>query len=934
QFQSHGTGYFRTVQAKVDHPILQGFTSFESWDETYVHTKHHETNRIVLEYRVSGEKKEPWTWVRTHGKGRVFYTAWGHDERTWGHPGFQNLVERGIRWACGNDNLSKVPVYADAPKIIARRTDVKPFEYIPARVPNYPPSKTWGVQAEPLQQMQKPLSPEESLKHYIHPEGLELKLYASEPLIAGKPICMNWDEQGRLWLAETMDYPNEMQPEGKGRDRIVILEDTDGDGKADKRKVFVEGLSIPTSFTFAHGGIIVSQAPHMLYFRNEGDKAGPKQILFTGWGIQDTHAGPSNLQYGLDGWYYGAIGYSGFRGEVNGEALRFGQGFFRFKVENKGKSIECTKLEFVASTNNNPWGLGFSEEGILFGSTANGNPSVCCPIPNRYYEMVKGWSASVLPSISGDVPMHPITDKVRQVDYHGRFTAAAGHALYTARLYPKEYWNRVAFVCEPTGHLVACFELTPDGASFRSRNAWNLLASDDEWASPIMAEVGPDGCVWVLDWYNFIVQHNPTPTGFKTGKGAAYETELRDKKHARVYRLVPKDKPLPANMNLRQASAEQLVDALKNDNFFWRRHAQRLLLEQKYENKQVIHQPPVQAPVTDTELFHAKQRLLKLADAKNQPITQEQIEQYLRDLQNAEYLHHRWVSDALVIAGSQHYTEILPALLKQNLPIAATAETVIRRVAVHVARTASAEEMIRLLPVLADAPPQVFTPVIQAFAANWPNKPIPFNAESKQHFTTLITHAPKEVRSQVIKLGMIWDTEVTGKYAQQMKGELFEQLTASATTDEERATLARDLISLLPSDDSVVEKVVASITPRTSSNAANQLLATLAESKASALSKIVLHRMREFTPATRTEAIKLLLRRSDGIKALLDAMDKNEVPLTELTLEQRQALLAHPDEGIVTQAKALLARGGGLPSADRQKVIDAWLPLTKKIGDA
>jgi hypothetical protein len=84
---------------------------------------------------------------------------------------------------------------------------------------------------------------------------------------------------------------------------------------------------------------------------------------------------------------------------------------------------------------------------------------------------------------------------------------------------------------------VACFELTPDGASYRSRNAWNLVASDDEWASPIMAEVGPDSCVWILDWYNYIVQHNPTPTGFKTGKGAAYETPLRDKKHGRVYRL-------------------------------------------------------------------------------------------------------------------------------------------------------------------------------------------------------------------------------------------------------------------------------------------------------------------------------------------------------------------------------------------------------------
>src|SRR5204862_7555444 len=103
QFKSHQTGTFRTILSENEHPIMQGFGGFESWDETYVHTKHNEKDRTVLEYRQEGDKREPWTWVRTHGKGRVFYTAWGHDERTWGNPGFQNLVERGIRWACGQD---------------------------------------------------------------------------------------------------------------------------------------------------------------------------------------------------------------------------------------------------------------------------------------------------------------------------------------------------------------------------------------------------------------------------------------------------------------------------------------------------------------------------------------------------------------------------------------------------------------------------------------------------------------------------------------------------------------------------------------------------------------------------------------------------------------------------------------------------------------
>src|SRR5207249_12221161 len=150
---------------------------------------------------------------------------------------------------------------------------------------------------------------------------------------------------------------------------------------------------------------------------------------------------------------------------------------------------------------------------------------------------------------------------------------------YTARTYPHEYWNRTAFVTEPTGHLVATFQVQPDGGSYRTRNSWNLLASDDEWCAPIMAEVGPDGNVWVLDWYNYIVQHNPTPPGFKTGKGAAYETDLRDKKHGRIYRIVPKNsKPLTA-LQLDKSKPEQLVETLKNDNMFWRLQAQRLLVD-------------------------------------------------------------------------------------------------------------------------------------------------------------------------------------------------------------------------------------------------------------------------------------------------------------------------------------------------------------------
>jgi putative membrane-bound dehydrogenase-like protein len=168
---------------------------------------------------------------------------------------------------------------------------------------------------EPISIMQLPVSPEESMKHMVVPPGFEVKLFAAEPDIK-KPICMAHDERGRLWVAETFDYPNELQPEGKGNDRITICEDTNSDGKADKFTVFADKLSIPTSMCFANGGVVVTQAPHTLFLRDtDGDgKADERKVLFTGWGTGDTHAGPSNLRWGLDGWIYGTCGYSGFRG--------------------------------------------------------------------------------------------------------------------------------------------------------------------------------------------------------------------------------------------------------------------------------------------------------------------------------------------------------------------------------------------------------------------------------------------------------------------------------------------------------------------------------------------------------------------------------------------------------------------------------------------
>lgn len=555
QFQRHGGGVMTDEVVAPDHPVIQGFEPFENWEETYIHSRHNEENRTVLTRSTHSDNQgEPFTWVRTQGEGRVFYTAWGHDERTFTNPGFHDLIERGIRYAAGQD----------VQQAIAERQISNPFEFEARSIPTY------GGQG-PSDEMQLPLSPEESMQRTVVPGGFSLELYAADPFI-GKPIDINWDEKGRVWILETSDYPNQVTRGalGEGNDRLVILEDTDGDGIPDTRIVFAENLNIPTSFAFANGGVIVQMAPYTVFLKDTtgDDKADVMEIILDGWNQGDTHAGASNLTYGLDNHIWGVVGYSGRSG--------LNQGVWRIPLD----VASASDIEHIAVTTNNTWGFGMSEEGLVLVSTANNNPSGYVAIPRRYFDGISGFNQPVTPNISGGPIMLPNTNRYRQVDQIHRYTAAAGHSLYTARAFPQEYWNNIAFVNEPTGGLTANFILERDGADVTSFNPSNLVTSDDEWMSPIVAKVGPDGAVWIIDFYNFIIQHNPTPRGYQNGPGNAYQTELRDNDYGRIYRVVWDDAPEYEAIDLSHADLATLIQTLTHDNMLWRLHAQRMLVEE------------------------------------------------------------------------------------------------------------------------------------------------------------------------------------------------------------------------------------------------------------------------------------------------------------------------------------------------------------------
>jgi uncharacterized protein len=1085
QFKRHGFTRFQTKIIQADHEIMQGLSPISSEDESYMHARHN-PDRIVLETRsdasgpVSQPEGEPYTWIRESGKGRVFYTAWGHDNRTWSNVGFQNLLARGIRWACharilpataaAAENNSNAAAQTTRPFPVPEMTppsiDETVFSYteVGAKIPNYTAGQRWGTQGDPITTMQNPLPAETSIKAYSVPENFRLSLWAKESSdnwpedarpadqgankmaeLKGKPIAMNWDERGRLYICETIDYPNELQPSGQGRDRIKICEDTDNDGRADKFTLFAEHLSIPSTLVCYRGGVIVQDGQSTIYLKDtDGDDVADfRQVLITGWAMGDTHGGVSNFQYGPDNWIWGMQGYNNSEPIINGQPqMRFRQGFWRFKVKSGAadstapayaidkltreasteatdkfnqETIRVDALEFIRATNNNTWGLGFSEEGYVFGSTANNCPSVHMPIANRYYDQVVGWSAKTLDKISPDAKFKAIDDKIRQVDVHGGYTAAAGHALYTARNYPEPWWNRVALVCEPTGHLVGSFVLEKNGADYKSVNSFNAVASIDDWAAPIMSEVGPDGNVWMIDWYNYIIQHNPTPNGFKTGKGAAYESDLRDKRFGRIYRLLYQQEAQAINAShsrqLNGATASQLVEALTDKNFFWRRTAQRLLVERNVSDAAtldalvaLVNNSDVDAVGLNTAAIHAIWTLAGLRDNGNtqaqtaleaaclkgfvhasSPVRVAAVEYCsANQLQQAQEL--KLLEDAdprvrltmlLRVAGNPVAKNDAPELVSgahlgklltdsnlvanddvlldawtaaastkpiETLVSAASHDAnkvsneVIARIAIlseHLARSKpSAEDIAQLLIINPNSP--VTVAVWQGMAKGWPKDlQITLSEVVQKSLRDRFLSDANSIESKAALLSIAdkWSITNLDQIVADIQERLFQTALDSELASDKRLAAWDQAIRIAPGSEHILKAVESLFTPQLNPEIASKALDSLRTARVAGLSETLLGLRSSLGPQSAAGILTLMLARTDSTNDLLAAIENGQLQFADFQLDQRQALMNHPDRVVAERVAVLIKKGGATVSSNRQALVEEWMAVTKQSGD-
>jgi putative membrane-bound dehydrogenase-like protein len=446
------------------------------------------------------------------------------------------------------------------------------------------------------------LAPEETRKLIEVPPGFEVRLFASEPMVVN-PVAMTWDERGRLWVVELYEYPKGAPKGEKGRDRIKILEDTDADGVADKVTVFADGFSLATGIALGNGGVYIGAAPNFYFLRdtNNDDKADTREVLLTGFGMEDRHELLNGFAWGPDGWLYmthGVFTHSKVQDpnahDPDGFGVQMDAALARFHPVTK-------KFEVFADGTSNPWGVDWNERGDAFVSA--------CVIqhlfhmaPGGQYNRQGGTWANPYGYV-GDLPSKGLP---AIVDWRHYRAAHAGICIYQGDQYPTE-WRGLVMLGNIHQNAINCDRLTPVGATYKAEKEstllrpaseaihktagheiakgeeWkhlgpgNFLVSRDPWFRPVATHTGPDGCLWVMDWYD----------KYPCYQNAQADPEGVDREYGRIWRVVwvgnQPGKPVPSRpskeMDLTKLSGTELVKLVENSNSWQRRQAQRLIAE-------------------------------------------------------------------------------------------------------------------------------------------------------------------------------------------------------------------------------------------------------------------------------------------------------------------------------------------------------------------
>ena len=414
------------------------------------------------------------------------------------------------------------------------------------------------------------LSGKEAAEAMDVPEGFKITLAAAEPDVV-RPIAFTLDDRGRLWVVEAHTYPVRAA-EGQGKDRILIFEDTDGDGTLDSRKVFMEQLNLVSGIALGFGGVWVGAAPNLLYIPIDQEKdlpAGEPQVMLDGFGYEDTHEVLNTFRWGPDGWLYGTHGVFthsnvGKPGTPDNERIQLNAGVWRYHP---------TKHEFevFAHGTSNPWGIDFNDYGHAFATV--------CVIPHLYHIVPGGRylrqaGAHFNPYTYEDIKT--IADHVHwlgdQGPHAGNFRSAAaggGHAHAGAMFYlGNKHWGidrNAIFMNNINGFRVNMDITERSGSGYVAHHGKDFILNNDFWSQWLNFQIAPSGSVYVNDWYDKNQCHSPNP-------------DVHDKTLGRIFKI-SHEKDQWVTVDLGKKTNAELVAYQLHENEFYVVHSRRLLQE-------------------------------------------------------------------------------------------------------------------------------------------------------------------------------------------------------------------------------------------------------------------------------------------------------------------------------------------------------------------
>ena len=416
------------------------------------------------------------------------------------------------------------------------------------------------------------LTPVEAVKRMQVADGFEVQLVASEPLVR-QPVCIEFDDRGRLWVIQYLQYPNpeglkrvqvdrysrtkydrvpEPPPHGpKGADRITILEDADGDGRMDRSRDFIDGLNLATGLAFGHDGVFVLNVPYLLFYpdRDRDDVPdGDPEVLLTGFGMEDAHSVANSLTWGPDGWLYGCQG-STVTANIRG--IEFQQGVWRYHPQTHAFELFC-------EGGGNSWGLDFDNRGNLFYSTNYGGHVLVHGLQGAYF--VKSFAKH------GELHnphSYGFFDHAAHSNFRGGHVTVGG-IVYQGDSFPEAFRGKY-IAGDLLGHGVYWHDIERQGSTVKTVHGGELLVANDDWFAPTDVTQGPDGAVYVADWYDGRTAH-PDPDADW------------DRTNGRIYRISAKGTKPAEMLDFSQLDGNQLLELHNHPSQWHIRHARQELV--------------------------------------------------------------------------------------------------------------------------------------------------------------------------------------------------------------------------------------------------------------------------------------------------------------------------------------------------------------------